>query len=497
MRWDHTTRYMTPFDLTNLVFGDFISLLLYINAAIIIIIIVFIKPRKVTSIYLWFAAILLLPLIFVMIFYVLFGRDYHRQKLFKNKVATDATVVKLLREQRKNLVLASETYKESLVDHVELARLLMKTNNCFVTMDNEVRYINDGEEFFDALFEEVSKAKRFIHMEMYIIRNDDLGRKLVHELAVKAKAGVEVKVLYDAVGCHKLPRSFFKELKRAGGETAEYFPSLIRGVNTRINNRNHRKLYVIDGVTGICSGFNVGIEYLGRGPFGRWRDDAVIMRGGAAISLEARFIQDWNFASKDKILITPYLPESDGPGKCAVQIVSGGPDTEHSPIKLHYVKMISSAKKRIYIQTPYFVPEESLLAALEMAAHSGVEVRLMIPCKADHPFVFWASTFNAAYLLKSGVLVYKFNPGFIHAKICVIDDQVASVGSANFDMRSFELNFETNAVIYDAQVARTIGEKFLEDVAKNCEQMTLEQYSTRGILVKLKEAISRLYTPIA
>jgi cardiolipin synthase len=492
---------MNPFDLTNLIFGGLVGLFLYINAGFIIIIIVFIKPRRVTSIYLWIAAFLLLPLIFVLVFYIFFGRDYHRQKLFKNKGVKDANVVKLLREQRKNLVLTSESYEKTLHDNVELARMLINTNGCLITMDNEVRYINEGGEFFKALFEEISKAKRFVHMEMYIIRNDELGKKLAHELAVKAKEGVEVKLLYDAVGCHKLPRGFFKELSEAGGKTAEYFPSWIRAFNTRINNRNHRKLLIVDGETGICSGFNVGIEYTGRGRLGPWRDDAVVMRGGAAITLEARFIQDWNFASeddiKDNIMITPYLPEADGRGKSPVQIVSGGPDTEHSPIKLHYVKMISSAKKKIYIQTPYFVPEEPILAALEMAAQSGVEVRLMIPSKPDHPFVFWASTFNAANLLKSGVLVYKFRPGFIHAKICVIDDQVASVGSANFDMRSFELNFETNAVIYDAEVALTIGEKFLKDVAENSDQMTREQYSARGILIKLKESISRLYTPIA
>ena len=488
---------MIPSDLMDLLFGPLVSMILYINAAIIIITIVFIKPRPVKSIYLWIAAFLLLPVIFVVVFYIFFGRDYHRQKLFKNKWVKDANVVKLLREQRENLVLTSESYVKSLHENVELARMLIKTNNSFVTMDNEVRYINEGDEFFKALFEEISKARRFIHVEMYIIRNDELGKKLAHELEIKAKEGVEVKLLYDAVGCNGLPRKFFKELREAGGKTAEYFPSMIRGINTRINNRNHRKMYIVDGETGICSGFNVGIEYIGRGRFGPWRDDAVIMRGGAAITLEARFIQDWNFASKDDIMITPYLPKAEGPGKSPVQIVSGGPDTEHSPIKLHYVKMISEAKKKIFIQTPYFVPEEAILAALEMAAHSGVEVRLMIPSKPDHPFVFWASTFNAAYLLKSGVLVYKFRPGFIHAKICVIDDQVASVGSANFDVRSFELNFETNAVIYDAEVAKTIGEKFLEDVAKNSDQMTLEEYSARGTLVKLKEAISRLYTPIA
>ena len=488
---------MSPFDLTRLLFGDLISLFLYINAAIIIVVIVFVKPRRVTSIYLWIAAFLLLPLIFVLIFYIFFGRDYHRQKLFKNKWVKDANVVKLLREQRKNLVLASESYVKSLHENVELARMLINTNNSLITMDNEVRYINEGDEFFKVLFEEISKAKRFVHMEMYIIRNDELGKKLAHELTVKAKEGVEVKLLCDAVGCHKLPRRFFKELREAGGKTTEYLPSWIRWINPRINNRNHRKLLIVDGEMGICSGFNVGIEYTGRGRFGPWRDDAVVMRGGAAITLEARFIQDWNFASKDDIMITPYLPETDGRGKSPVQIVSGGPDTEHSPIKLHYVKMIASATKKIYIQTPYFVPEESILAALEMAAQSGVEVRLMIPCKPDHPFVFWASTFNAAYLLKSGVLVYKFNPGFIHAKICVIDDQVASVGSANFDMRSFELNFETNAVIYDAVLAKTIGEKFLRDVAEHSDQMTLKEYSARGTLVKLKEAVARLYTPIA
>jgi cardiolipin synthase len=488
---------MALVDLANLVFGDLIRLFLYVNAALIIVTIVFIRPRRVTSIYLWIAAFLVLPLIFVLIFYLFFGRDYRRQKMFKNKGVNDANVVKLLREQRKTLDFTSVTYENTLHENVELARMLLNTNHSFITMDNQVRYINDGDEFFQAMFEEISRAKRFVHMEMYIIRNDELGKKLAHELAVKAKEGVEVKLLMDAVGCHKLPRKFFKELRDAGGRTVEFFPSWIRAINTRINNRNHRKLLIVDGGTGICSGFNVGIEYTGRGPLGPWRDDAVVIRGGAAIALEARFIQDWNFAAKDDIMITPYLPLEGGRGKSPVQIVSGGPDTQFNPIEQHYVKMISSAKKKIYIQTPYFVPDDPILAALGMAAQSGVEVHLMIPCKPDHPFVFWATTFNAGDLLKFGVKVHKFAPGFLHAKVCMIDDQVASVGSANFDVRSFELNFETNAVIYDAEVAQAIGEKFLRDVAEHSEKLTVELYSTRGNWIKFKEAISRLYTPIA
>ena len=488
---------MALVDLTNFIFGDLIRLFLYINAVAVIITIVFIKPKKVTSIYLWIAAFLILPLFFVLIFYVFFGRDYRRRKLFKNKGRSDAQVIELLREQRKTLAFSSETYENTLHEHVAMAKMLLNTNRSFVTMDNEVRYVNEGNDFFEAMFEQIGRAKRFIHLEMYIVRDDELGKRLAHELALKAKEGVEVKLLLDAVGCHKLSRKFFNELTGAGGRTAEFFPSWVRAINTRINNRNHRKLMIVDGGEGFCSGFNVGIEYTGRGPLGPWRDGAVFIKGGAAIALEARFIQDWNFAANDRIMITPYLPDAPGQGKSPIQIVSGGPDTAYNPIQQHYVKMISSAKRKVYVQTPYFVPDESITTALRLAAQSGVEVHLMIPCKPDHPFVFWASTFNAGELLSSGVHVHKFTPGFIHAKICVVDDEVASVGSANFDVRSFELNFETNAVIYDADVALAVGQKFLEDVASHSDPLTAESYAKRGNWIKFKEAISRLYSPIA
>lgn len=483
---------------TGLVFGDLLRLFLEINAIIIIITIVFIRPRRVTSIYLWVAAFLILPLIFVLIFYVFFGRDYQRQKLFKTKALSDAKIGEMLRQQRQDLDRTYDTLDSTtLHEHVGMAKMLLNTNYSFVTIDNHVRYVNDGNEFFEAMFTQIRSAKRFIHLEMYIVRNDELGKQLAHELALKSKEGLEVKLLLDAVGCHKLPKKFFKELQDAGGKTAEFFPSWIRALNTRINNRNHRKLMIVDGGEGFCSGFNVGIEYTGRGPLGPWRDDAVFLKGGAAVALEARFIQDWNFAAKDNITLAPYMLVPAGTGKSPVQIVSGGPDTEHNPIEQHYVKMITSAKKRVFIQTPYFVPTDPILNALRMAAEAGLEVKLMIPCKPDHPFVFWASTYNAGELLHSGVQVYKFQPGFIHAKICVIDDEVASVGSANFDVRSFELNFETNTVIYDGEVAKQIGEKFLWDVANHSDQLTIDSYAKRGNWIKIKESISRLYSPIA
>lgn len=483
--------------LVNFLLGPIFALFLYLNAAAIVITIIFLKPRQVTSIYLWIASFLILPGVFVIVFYIYFGRDYRHQQMFREKSVRDVTVVQGLRKQRKNLLFTPDSNESALQENMDLAKLLLNANRSFVTSDNEVRYFNDGEEFFKALFEDISRAKRFIHMEMYIIRRDELGEKLAHELAVKAEEGVEVKLLIDAVGCQKLPSDFFNELTEAGGKKAEYFPSFFKRVNTRINNRNHRKLIVIDGEVGVCSGFNVGLEYVGRGPLGDWRDDGVIMKGQAAIAIETRFIQDWNFAAKDHIEITPYLSETEGKGKSPVQVVSGGPDSEHSPIRQHYLKMISMAKKKIYTQTPYFVPESTVVVALEMAALSGVEVHLMIPSRPDHPFVFWASIYNAGYLLRSGVKVHEFKPGFIHAKMCVIDDQVASIGSANFDVRSFGLNFETNAVIYDSEVALDIGRKYLMDVADHCVDLTLEQYEARSRWVRVKEAVARLYTPIA
>jgi len=310
--------------IVNFLLGPIVAAVLYLNAAAIIITMIFVKPRQVTSIYLWIASFLLLPMFFVIVFYIWFGRDYHHQKVFKTKGKSDFTVVETLRQQRKSLLFSSESYESTLHENMDLARMLLTSNRSFVTLDNEVRYFNEGDAFFKVLFEEIANAKRFIHMEMYIIRDDELGRRLVHELAVKAQQGLDVKLLIDAVGCRRLPRRFFRELHEAEGRIADYFPSLIRQVNPRINNRNHRKLVVMDGETGICSGFNVGIEYTGRGPMGPWRDDGVVMKGGSAIAIETRFIQDWNFAAHDKNVLT-WLGESNSPSAVSTTdaVISG------------------------------------------------------------------------------------------------------------------------------------------------------------------------------
>jgi len=475
----------------------YFSIALFFLAILVILAVIFVQKKRPEAVLVWFLAFIAFPLIAVLLIYVFLGRDYRRKKMFRNRAEVDRKVSEALFKLKEGLFV-SDFSKPGLGPNVQLARMLFKSNHSFLTSDNEVEYYNEGAQIFKSMLDEIKGAKRFVHMECYLIRNDPLAKEFRQTLVQKAKEGVEVKLVMDAAGCHKLPSKFFKELTDAGGRTTIFFPSLLRKVNLSINNRNHRKLLVVDGDTAFIGGTNIGVEYKGGGKLGYWRDDMVRIRGSGAISVEKRFVLDWNFAAKDDIKIEDYAPTRPGSGKASLQIVSGGPDQIFRPIEEQYVKMITLAKEYVYIQTPYFVPSEAVTTALVTAAKSGVDVRIMIPSKPDHPFIYWASLFNAGDLLRSNVRVYQFTKeGFIHAKVLVEDDLVASIGSANFDHRSLELNFESNAVIYDKELALKVKSAYLYDVEHWCTELTTEAYLKRSWQVKAKEDISRLYGPIA
>jgi len=477
--------------------GAIIYLFILINAIVVLFTIIFVQKKRPESVLVWLMAFLFLPLVFVLIFYLFLGREYSHRKMFRNKATMDIKVAIALEKLQGNYI-ASELDKipDSVVRST--AKMILDSQHSFLTSDNEVRYINDGDQFFKAMFEEIAKAKHFIHMEMYIVRKDEVGMKLAQELATKAKEGVEVKLLLDAVGSRKANRKFFRELIQVGGKVEYFFPSILGPLNTRINNRNHRKILVIDGDVSFVGGYNIGKEYAGQGPLGYWRDCMVRIEGSGSISAEKRFILDWNFAAEDHLEVEKYAPTAPGKGKVGLQIVSCGPDTADKPIEEQYIKMITSAKDYVYIQTPYLVPGEAVTAALVTAAKSGVDVRVMIPSKPDHPFVYWASLENAGAMLKAGIRVHQFKKdSFIHAKVVIVDDIMASIGSANLDRRSFELNFETNAMVYDPEFAALVKSAYIDDIANHCTELTLDAYSKRPRKVKRKEAIGRLYTPIA
>ena len=479
------------------VLGVYITIILYVFSVLVILTIIFVQKKRPETVLVWVIACLAFPLVFVLLFYVFLGRDHNRKKMFRNKAEADRAVADALFKSKVNLFV-SDLSKTGLDSNESLARMLFESNRSFLTSDNEVEYYNEGEQIFKAMLEEIKAAKRFVHMEFYMIRNDAIAKEFREALTQKAREGLEVKILTDAAGCHKLPKNFFKELKAAGGRTAVFFPSFLPLLNFGINNRNHRKLLVTDGDTAFIGGCNIGVEYRGEGPLGHWRDDMVRIRGSGAISVEKRILLDWNFAAKDEMKVEDHAPTRPGIGKASLQIVSGGPDKKVRHIEEQYVKMITAARQYLYIQTPYFVPSEAVTAALVVAAKSGVDVRIMMPSKPDHPFIYWASLFHAGHILRSNVRVHQVKKeGFIHAKVLVMDDSVASVGSANFDTRSLGLNFESNAVVYDKEFAQKVKAAYLYDIEHWCTELTEEQYMKRSKWVKFKEDISRLYGPIA
>lgn len=459
--------------------------------------IVFFERKNPSTTLAWLSILFFLPLLgFVL--YLFLGHNYHRERLFKAKAEDDARVQGLIAAQIKSLAEGEIAFRDPrLGAYLGMVLMLMRNNWAFLTASNRVTVYTDGEEKFAALLDAIAGARDFVHIEYYIIRDDALGRRVVGALTEKARQGVEVRLLVDGLGCARLPRDFFDAFVGAGGRLARFFPSVVPYLNPRMNYRNHRKIAVIDGRVGFVGGFNIGDEYLGKDSrFGYWRDTALKIEGYAVAGLQGRFFLDWNFASGPELSYSPrYFPEMVPVGEISIQVVSSGPDARWNQVKEAYLKLINSAQRSVYLQTPYFVPDGSVADALRIAALSGVDVRVMIPCKPDHPFVYWASYSFIGELLEAGVRAYTYDRGFIHAKTIVVDGIAASVGSANWDERSFRLNFETNAFVYDPAVAGRLHEIFLADI-RDCSELTPAVYAARGRVIKVKESVSRLFSPL-
>lgn len=380
----------------------------------------------------------------------------------------------------------------------ELIHMNLLTNHSVLTQDNSLEIFDDGAEKFERLLYDIENAKDHIHVQYYIFKLDNLGNRILNALIKQAKNGVKVRILYDEMGSRGVKKRYFKELIVHGGEVEVFFPSIFPLINPRLNFRNHRKIVVIDGRLGYIGGFNVGDEYLGlKEKFGYWRDTHLRMEGSSVHPLQTRFLLDWNQATEEHHIhySERYFPAIPRKGNVALQIVSSGPDTDYATIKNAYIKMIMSAKKYVYIQSPYFIPDEPFLDAVKIAVLSGIDVRIMIPNKPDHMFVYWATYSNVGALLEAGAKIYIYEKGFIHAKMIVVDDEVSTVGTANIDVRSFNLNFEVNAFIYNRSVSHSLAEMFEKDIF-DCTELTSEIYDHRSIVIKFKEAISRLLSPI-
>ena len=459
--------------------------------------IVFIQRKTPVSAISWLVVLFLLPFIGFLLF-LIFGQYYRKEKMFSIKSEVDHELTEMIANQVAEVKIKGAEGTDRWSGAIfRMALLLLQNNQALITLNNQVKPYTDGKAKFADLIKAINGAHDHVHMEYFILKDDGLGRDIIKALTDKAREGVEVRLLVDGVGSGGLPRHFYDEFIAAGGKHAVFFPSMISYFNFRVNYRNHRKIAVIDGDIAFIGGFNIGDDYLGLDErWGYWRDAAVRIIGNGAVFAQIRFFLDWNYASKDKLVVKDrYFHESHHADTSAIQVVSGGPDTRWNPIKEAYLKMINSAVETIYIQSPYFIPDESITDALRIAAMSGIDVRVMIPCKPDHMFVYWASHSYVEQLLDSGVKAYTYDNGFLHAKTIVIDGTVSSVGSANWDVRSFKLNFETNAIIYDEKVAGEFKQAYLNDLSY-CTELTPEWYASRSGYFKIRSSVSRLFSPI-
>lgn len=459
---------------------------------------VFLERRDTSATWAWLLVLTFIPILGFLI-YLIFGRKLSRKKIFdwkgQEKIGlkeSTANQIDLIRQ--KEFPFSDDNVKK----HRDLIYLLLVNDGAILTQDNDVDIFVDGHEKFDALVRDMENATDHIHLLYYTFRSDNLGKRILEVLERKAAQGLNVRVVYDAMGSRTTKKSFFKQLVKNGGEVHPFFPSKFPLINFRLNYRNHRKLAIIDGKTGYIGGFNIGEEYLGLAKkFGYWRDTHLRVSGKAVYAMQTRFIMDWNSAKPLQKLDykSRYFPAFYGEGQSSMQIVSSGPDSDWQQIKNGYIKMINSAKKYIYLQTPYFIPDASLLEALKIASLSGVDVRIMIPNKPDHAFVYRATTSYVGELIETGAKIFIYDNGFIHAKTMVVDGEIASVGTANMDFRSFRLNFEVNAFIYDKKLVQQLEDIYLEDILKSY-QLTKELYVSRSLWIKFKEAVSRLLSPI-
>lgn len=459
--------------------------------------IVFFERRNPKSTWLWLMVLTFLPGI-GFILYLVLGQDLSKKKIFTAKRLDDLQMSHIAEAQQD--FIREKRYKfksEDYYKHLGLINMHLESSQSVLTQDNELRLYFDGREKFQALIDEINGAKEYVLLQYYIIKSDGLGMAVIDALCRKAEEGVRVKVLYDGMGGRNLSKEAIEKMKASGVQIAAFFPPFASKLTLRINYRNHRKICVVDGRVGFVGGFNIGDEYIGLNKrFGYWRDTHLKIRGSAVRWLQWRFLLDWRFSYNEadpEIYKTPIT--DDGRGDSGVQIVSSGPDSKWPSVKDGYLKMISEAKERIYIETPYFIPDDALLEALRLAGISGLDVRIMIPDKPDHPFVYWASLSYIGELLQSGVKCYTYGKGFLHSKVVIMDDFVSSVGTANMDIRSFDLNFEVNAFIYDRDINKQLGDKFIEDI-ELCREIRLEDYRKRSNIVKIKESFSRLLSPI-
>lgn len=475
-----------------MIYIHWIFLLIYIMVIVSIIVTILMDNRQPAKTMAWVMVLLFVPVAGI-ILYIFFGQNTRKMRFISQRSLDQLSKRQMLEfvEQRE---LRMPDKFQSLV------RLFTNQSLALPFKDNEAEFYTDGYQFFPALLQSISRARHHIHLETYIFDDDPLGRLIADALIQKAKEGVEIRVIYDDVGCWRVPSAFFERMKKAGIDVCAFMPVKFHAFTSKVNYRNHRKVCVIDGIEGFTGGMNIALRYVKGMRNGTlpWRDTHMRLRGSIVYALQRAFLVDWYFVDRTLVTNRKYYPPM--PWKisndCLAQMVTSSPIAPWPDIMQGYVRILLEAKSYVYMESPYFLPTEPVLFAMRTAALAGVDVRLMVPRHSDSHLLEWASLSYVVETLASGVKIKLYEGGFNHSKLLVADDEVSTCGSTNIDFRSFENNFESNVFFYDRQMALRIKELYMADEAQSIDFNDVDTLRHRPYLHRLTESLFRLLAPL-
>lgn len=445
------------------------------------------QPEKTMA---WILVLCFMPIVGI-IFYLFFGQNTRKEKVISERSMD-------LLMKRSMLEFAEQENLHIPRRNRPLMKLFTNQNWALPFKDNEVSIFTDGYEFVSTLLYNIGQAQDHIHLDTYIIENDPLGNLVADALIDKARQGVEVRLLYDDVGCWRVKDRFFNRMKAAGIQVYAFMPVRFPAFTGKVNYRNHRKLCVIDGKVGFIGGMNIALRYVKGTARQTWRDTHLCIRGGAVYAIQRAFLVDWYFVSRTLVTDRRYYPAVDKTinNNCLTQIVTSSPVSPWPDIMQGYVRVLLQAHRYVYMESPYFLPTEPVLFAMRTAALSGVDVRLIVPRHGDAKLVELASRSYLMEVIEAGVKVYLYEPGFNHSKILVSDDNLSSCGSTNIDFRSFENNFEANAFFFNEGMALRLKKVFLTDQAQSTLVDDVSYFIKRPFLQRLLESLVRLLSPL-
>ena len=462
----------------------YILYLLLVASSIFVVITENRNPSKSLA---WILALMFLPVV-GLVLYLFFGQSLRNERMLSKQNRL------LLQASNKPPKVDLETLHLS-ENSRRLLTMCQKLGNAYYYPGNDVRMYTKGREKFADLIDDLRNAKHFIHMQYFIFRDDHLGCQIRDELVAAVQRGVEVRVLFDDMGSWTVSRRFFRNMQKNGIDVHPFMRVAFPNPSLRINYRNHRKIVVIDGKIGYIGGMNIADRYVDGDDDHSWRDTHLRIEGPAVHGLQISFAIDWSYECKTLLSDGFYFPPVEPIGDKGIQIITSGPIGEWENIALMCQKIVSMAHRYVYIQTPYFLPTDTLINALSVAALSGIDVRIMLPNRPDSIILRWGSFSYIAQMLQAGVKIYLYMSGVLHAKTIVADDELVSIGSANFDFRSFEHNFETNALIYDTELALSVKRDFCNDAAE-CREVSAIEWQERPWTQKMCESVVRLISPV-